>query len=143
MMFSEQFKRKALTLAEIIDAYRTIPRVLIFSYVGLVAYAVDWFVNIPRIEKIVCDPQVIERLAKISMSKADIESLACRTIDVIGPTTAEAALVSTVIGAAAIVFGMYTNTGRKWTDKPAPSMATPPVMPVVMTGDPVKDKDFF
>jgi len=64
--------------AEVVDAYRVVPRVLVFGY-GVMLYHVSvWF-----------------------MALAD-------------PTGSQAAFASTVFGAAAAVFGLYTGTGRKW-----------------------------
>lgn len=68
----------AMKLAEIIDAYRIVPRLLVLLY-GAVCWTVtDWFMALPA------------------------------------PTGPQAALVSTIWGAAAAWFGLYASTGRKW-----------------------------
>lgn len=74
-------KEEALKIAELIDAYRMIPRLLILLYGWICWEVTQWFMALP------------------------------------GPTGSQAALVSTVWGAAAAWFGAYAATGRKW-DKP-------------------------
>lgn len=72
-----------MSAAEIIDAFRGIPRVLVAGYAFLVWKVVDWFMNLPD------------------------------------PTTEHTFLVSTVIGGAAAVFGLYVNSGSGWDRKSA------------------------
>lgn len=69
-----------LMLAEAIDAWRVVPRLLVVGYGYLVWTVVQWFMNLPD------------------------------------PTTQHAALVSTVVGIAGAVIGIYTSTGRKWSE---------------------------
>lgn len=72
-----------MSAAEIIDAFRGIPRVLVAGYALLVWHVVDWFMNLPD------------------------------------PTTEHTFLVSTVVGGAAAVFGLYVNSGSGWDRKSA------------------------
>ena len=67
--------------AEVIDAYRTMPRVLVAGYAYLVWDTVQWF----------------QQLAD--------------------PSSQHAFLVSTVVGGAAAVFGLYVNSGKAWDQK--------------------------
>lgn len=69
-----------LMLAEAMDAWRVVPRMLVACYGYLVWDVVQWF-----------------------MALED-------------PTTQHATLVSTVIGVAGAVIGIYTSTGRKWSE---------------------------
>lgn len=69
-----------LMLAEAIDAWRVVPRLLVLCYGYLVWDVVQWFMNLGD------------------------------------PTSQHAALVSTVVGVAGAVIGIYTNTGRKWSE---------------------------
>jgi len=72
-----------MSAAEILDAFRTIPRALVAGYAFLVWKVVDWFMLMPE------------------------------------PTTEHTFLVSTVIGGAAAVFGLYVNSGSGWDRKSA------------------------
>jgi hypothetical protein len=72
-----------MSAAEILDAFRTIPRILVAGYAFLVWKVVDWFMSLPE------------------------------------PTTEHTFLVSTVIGGAAAVFGLYVNSGSSWDRKSA------------------------
>lgn len=70
-----------LTVAEMIDAFRIVPRVVLVLYSMLVYIVVTWFMGIPT------------------------------------PLTQHAALVTTVVGMAAVVIGLYQKSGRTWGDK--------------------------
>jgi hypothetical protein len=68
----------ALRVAEILDAYRVIPRLWLIGYGALLWHVTDWFMRLPE------------------------------------PSGAQAALVSTVWGASAVISGWYFQTGRQW-----------------------------
>lgn len=70
-----------LTVAEMVDAFRIIPRVVLVLYGLLVYTVVYWFMGLPI------------------------------------PTTQHTALVTTVVGMAAVVIGLYNNSGRSWGGK--------------------------
>ena len=69
----------ALDMAELLDAYRVIPRLWLAGYAVMLWRVSDWF-----------------------MALAD-------------PSTQQAALVSTVWGAGAMITAFYVQTGRKWS----------------------------
>ena len=73
--------RDPLHIAELIDAYRIVPRALTVGYALMAWQVTSWFMGLPD------------------------------------PTGPQGALVSTVWGAAAAWFGLYTNTGRRWGAK--------------------------
>lgn len=64
--------------AELADAWRVVPRILVFGYGVMLYHVALWFMALPD------------------------------------PTGSQSAFASTVFGAAAAVFGLYTGTGRKW-----------------------------
>lgn len=74
------FRRRHLAMAELLDAWRVVPRLLVTAYSYLVWDTVQWFQHIPE------------------------------------PTTQHTALVSAIVGASAIVFGAYTNSGHNWKE---------------------------
>lgn len=71
-------KADGLRWAEIIDAYRIFPRIIVGVYGWLVYDMYQWYTALEA------------------------------------PTANQAAFVSTIVGAAAIIVGVYVNTGRKW-----------------------------
>jgi len=73
-------RQKWLLTAEIMDAWRIVPRLLVIAYSYLVWDAYTWFTSLDD------------------------------------PNTQQAALISTLIGAAAGIFGLYTGTGRNWKE---------------------------
>ena len=68
-----------LERAEMLDAYRVVPRLWLMGYGWMLWRVNDWF-----------------------MSLAD-------------PSTQQAAMISTVWGAGAMITAFYVQTGRKWT----------------------------
>jgi len=86
--------------AELFDSWRIAPRILVIGYALLTWEVVNWYMNIPP---------TLETCQLIGTEKV------CGIIEIAGPTTQHAALVTAVIGAAAVVFGFYTNSGRDWS----------------------------
>ena len=74
----DSVRQTHLAMAELIDAWRIVPRMIIFGYCYYVWDVTQWFMGLEN------------------------------------PNTQQAALISTIIGVAGIVFGLYTNSGRKW-----------------------------
>ena len=86
-----------LTCAELFDAWRVVPRLLVTAYGWLCWQIVLWYTNLV--------PGVIEGC------NIDLYGELC-LYD--APTTQHAALVTVIVGASAAVFGLYANTGRSW-----------------------------
>ena len=72
-----------MSAAEVVDAFRGIPRLLVAGYAYLVWNTVNWFMDLPE------------------------------------PTSQHTFLISTIIGGAAAVFGLYVNSGSGWDRKSA------------------------
>jgi len=86
-----------LTCAELFDAWRVVPRMLLIGY-GYAFWAViDWYMNLK--------PTLLENCNKELLADFCISN---------APTTQHSILVSATVGAAAVVFGLYTSTGREW-----------------------------
>jgi hypothetical protein len=81
-MTINKFRRLQLAIAEWLNAWRVVPRILIFGYMYLVWDVINWY--------------------KYS------EPL----------TNQHTMLVTAVIGFAAAIFGLYTNTGNKDLNHP-------------------------
>ena len=93
----DAWRKGHLAIAEWIDAWRIIPRAVIAGYTFLLWYVIQWYMKLT--------PYIIEGCDGESFGSACI---------VLAPTTQHAALVSTVVGIAAAVFGLYAGSGKKW-----------------------------
>lgn len=76
----DSFRRRHLAIAELIDAWRVVPRLLVAGYSYVVWDTVEWY-------QLLADP-----------------------------TTQHTACLSAIVGASAVVFGFYTNSGSKWAN---------------------------
>jgi hypothetical protein len=115
-------RRTSLLLAEAFDAWRVVPRLILIGYSWLVVELYLWYKNIPTYIKQSCDANTIEVLLKQGVELGKAASIACTTTDVVGgPTAAQSAFVTTIIGLSAGIFGLYTSTGRKWNDWKPPT----------------------
>ncbi len=101
------FRRWYLMLAELVDSYRIIPRMLVLGYSYLVYRVVDWYMHLqPYFPK-----DIQPMLGKLIKNSSDVQVLLVQA-----PTTQHAVLVTAVIGFGAAVFGLYTSTGIQWKD---------------------------
>ena len=85
-----------LVSAEIFDAWRVFPRLLVAGYGWLLYEVVQWYMKL--------DYHVIKGCVPSDTVQCVVEA----------PTTQHAALVTAVVGISAAVFGLYANSGRKW-----------------------------
>ena len=107
-------KKWWIGLAEIIDAFRLVPRVILCLYAWLVHYVIVWYMSYPLRDIVKCDSAT---LGVLLHNKIDIETakaISCQVTDVMSHPTGYTILMSAVIGAAAIVFALYSNSGRRW-----------------------------
>jgi hypothetical protein len=110
----------SLKLAEAVDAWRVVPRLVLICYAWLVYELYLWYTKIPTYVQERCDAAVIQIFVDSGMSIEKAQQLACTVIDVVGgPTAAQSAFVTTIIGLSTGIFGLYASTGRRW-DKNAP-----------------------
>jgi hypothetical protein len=93
----DSWRKFHLAVAEWIDAWRLIPRALVAGYGFMLTWIVVWYMKL--------EPYILEG--------CDISVLGEKCI-INAPTGSQSILLSVVVGAAAAVFGLYTNTGRKW-----------------------------
>lgn len=111
-------RERFLGYAEMIDAYRMVPRLFITLYGVLVYKLYTWYTSIETVVQQTCDAALIKILIEGGESIIVAQQLACQISDVIGgPTTAQTTFVTTVIGLATPLFAFYANTGRKWGSK--------------------------
>ena len=126
-----KFRLWSLTIAESLDAWRIVPRLMLIAYAALVLNMYGWYKSIPTYVQEKCDAAVIQILVQNKSSIEDAQKAACSVQNIVGgPTPAQTTLVTTIIGLASIIFGFYTNSGRKW-DNGMPSDIVNPPMPIV------------
>ena len=96
------FRRWSNAAAETIDAWRIIPRVLVAAY-GLLTWKTwVWYTSIETV--------VMKSNCKLLGSE-----VICDITGVVGPSTQQAALVTAIVSMAAVVVGLYSNTGKDWS----------------------------
>lgn len=110
-----KFRKWSLAMAETIDAWRIMPRIIITSYGFMVGYMTYVFMSFKNIEKIQCDPGVLKTMLDAKYSLAQAQDVACRVVDIIGPPNAYTTLLSIMVGASAAIFAFYTNSGKNWS----------------------------
>ena len=109
-------KTALLSTAELIDAFRVVPRFILTLYGILVYRLYVWYASIETTIQTKCDATLTQILLDHGQTIAEAQMLACYVADHVGgPTTAQTAFVTTVIGLATPLFAFYTNTGRSWT----------------------------
>lgn len=111
------FRRISLTLAESVDAWRLFPRLIIAAYGALIFWVSVWYFSISTYQVTKCDAIAIKLMIDNGILIKDAIKYACNVVETTGgPTMAQTTFVSTIIGMAGLIFGMYTNSGRKWDD---------------------------
>lgn len=109
------FRRISLIIAESVDAWRIIPRTILVLYATLVFNLYLWYKSIPTYVQEQCDPTVLRVLMELNMTVEEAKVFACSVVDIVGgPTAAQSAFVTTIIGLSTGIFGLYVATGRKW-----------------------------
>ncbi len=108
----DTWRKGHLAVAEWIDAWRLVPRLLVAAYAWVMYSVIKWYMAL--------EPKMIEgctaELAATCVYNA--------------PSTQHAALVTAVVGIGAAVFGVYASSGKKWNgfthwNKPGENGAPP------------------
>lgn len=114
------FREVSLAIAESVDAWRVIPRVVLVLYSTLVFNLYLWYKSIPTYIQESCDAGVLRVLIDQGLDLEVAKSIACSVVDIVGgPTAAQSTFVTTIIGLSTGIFGLYVATGRRW-DKWSP-----------------------
>jgi hypothetical protein len=88
-----------------------------------------WYKSIATYVQEQCDPSVLRVLMELEMSVDEAKVFACSVVDIVGgPTAAQSAFVTTIIGLSTGIFGLYVATGRKW-ERGLPHDANPQFPP--------------
>lgn len=113
---NEEKRMESLAKAEKFDAFRIIPRLIVFAYGASVGYMAMWFMNIKTYTQTECQESLFIKLLDRGMTPEQVKELACTVTAVVGgPTTATTVFVTTICGLAAVIFAFYTNSGRDWS----------------------------
>lgn len=112
-----KFRKWSLIIAETIDAWRIIPRMLLFLYGLLVVNLYEWYKSIPTHLQTLCDPATLQIFISNGMNINQAKDYACHVVNVVGgPTTTQSVMVTTIIGLSTAIFGLYTATGKQWAN---------------------------
>lgn len=93
------YRRRHLLFAELIDAWRIIPRAVVGAYFWLAIHSVIWYMNLK--------PYILE--------DCDISKLG-ETCIINSPSTQHAVVLTAVFGLGAGIFGFYAKSGRNWSE---------------------------
>jgi len=92
-----------------------------------------WYKSIPTYVQEKCDPSILRVLTELQMTMEEARVYACTVVDIVGgPTAAQSAFITTIIGLSTGIFGLYVATGRKWDksdlspNSPFPYPQSPP-----------------
>lgn len=111
-------RKMFLAVAEIVDAWRVVPRIVLSAYAFLVGYMIIFILKYDNVEKVECDDKVMSVVLENGHSLVQAQEMACRVVDVIGPPTSWITLVSVIVGASAAVFGLYGSGRKDWSKPP-------------------------
>lgn len=115
MLKYKKFRTFSLVMAESFDAWRIMPRLVLIAYSILVMHLYLWYKTIPTYVQERCDAAVLQIFLNNKTPIDEAQKIACTVQDVVGgPTPAQTTLVTTIMGLATLIFGFYTNSGRKW-----------------------------
>ncbi len=98
---------------EWIDKLRIFPRVALVCYFVGCGTALDWYFDFEVKYETRCDSNVLKVLLDEGVALGISQAIACPVVGVVGQPVGYTALMSTLVGAGAAIFGLYVNSGRK------------------------------
>lgn len=105
-----------LQFAEVFDAWRIAPRLMVTVYSLLVYKLYSWYKTLSPVERIECDDVLVRSLVELGMNVNNALETSCTVVGFVGgPTTEQTAFVTAIIGLATAIFAFYVNTGRAWS----------------------------
>lgn len=93
----DTWRKGHMALAELVDAWRLVPRALVAGYALFMWKIATWYMALT--------PTIIDG--------CDVKVLGEHCISHM-PTTQHAVLITAVVGVSAAVLGLYSSSGRKW-----------------------------
>jgi hypothetical protein len=100
-------------MEEWIDKLRIFPRIVLVSYMLSLGISLEWYLDFEVKYQTQCDSNTLRVLLDNGTKLELAQSIACTTVDTIGHPTGYTALMSTLVGSGAAIFGFYVNSGRK------------------------------
>lgn len=94
----DKFRFVHLSIAELLDSWRIIPRLLAGAYCYLLYKLFMWYTSLA--------PYIMDGCTQELIEKCIVDA----------PTTQHTALITAAVGISGAIFGLYTGTGRKWTE---------------------------
>jgi len=92
----DKIRQMHLAIAEALDAWRIVPRVLVGLYCYMLYTVINWYMAL--------EPHILRGCTSQTIIDCIVQA----------PTTQHAALVTAIVGISAAVFGLYSSTGKKW-----------------------------
>lgn len=93
----DAWRKTHMAVAELIDILRIAPRLILAGYAYIIYEIVHWYMVLEPYMLQGCD---VDKLGEVCVIQA--------------PTTAHDIIVTSIIGVATVVAGLYLNSGRKW-----------------------------
>jgi len=110
-----EFFNRSLRFAEVMDAWRVVPRIIILAYGYLVYKLYTWYRGMTTVEKTECSDSILATLIESGVDPEVALTMSCVVVDVVGgPTGYQTAFVTAIIGLATGIFAFYVNSGRSW-----------------------------
>ena len=110
-----KLKKAIMTFAETVDGLRLVPRLILIGYSYMVFKLYVWYTSMETVVQTKCDATLIQILLENGNTLIKAQDLACTVVDVVGgPTSAQTAFVTILIGLATPLFAFYATTGKKW-----------------------------
>lgn len=114
----DKFRKMYLAVAEAIDAFRTVPRLLTIGYGIMFGYIVYWYMHLATYVKTTCNEKVVELLLAHTKDLDKVASIACSPEQIVGGPVDPLGFIVAMAGLAGIIFGFYVNSGRNWRSSP-------------------------
>lgn len=102
-----------LDIADILDAWRVIPRTMAAAYGFMVYKLFIWYTSIPTHEERECDNSILNTLINSGIDVQQAMEMACTIVGTVGgPTSQQTSFVTVIIGLSTGIFGFYVNSGK-------------------------------
>jgi hypothetical protein len=109
----EKFKQHMLSLSEILDSWRVIPRIMAGAYGFMVYKLFIWYTSMPTYEEKECDNSILQTLLDKGIDVQSAMEMACTVVGTVGgPTSQQTSFVTIIISLSTGIFGFYVNSGN-------------------------------
>lgn len=95
------------------DKHRLFPRIVLIGYMLSLGLALEWYLSFEVKYETRCDSSTLSVLLDRGVEVEKAHLMSCPVVGVVGQPTGYTALMSTLVGSGAAIFGFYVNSGRK------------------------------